>query len=99
MHCERKGVLMRCQLPISNDLSEISGAGEFTRPAETDSGIFRSLCDLRKRPHAICLVNPVSSRVGFAPGLGDGPTVPHRKPMRYLLILIALLSPMARPIV
>jgi PAS domain S-box-containing protein len=56
---ERKAVLMRCQLPISIDPPEISGAYKLTHSVKIDDRIFKSLDDLPKHPPAIHFINPL----------------------------------------
>jgi PAS domain S-box-containing protein len=50
---------MRCQLPVSQDLSEISDACELAYPTKIDDSVFRSVGDsTKRRPVAAHLTNP-----------------------------------------
>jgi PAS domain S-box-containing protein len=57
---QRKVVLMRCQLPVSKDLPEISDACELAYSTKIDDSVFRSVGDPPKRGAAA--MHPTSPR-------------------------------------
>jgi hypothetical protein len=54
---------MRCELPLSQDSSETSGAYELTHPVKIGDKIFGSLNELPKRFPAPYLINPAPGKI------------------------------------